>query len=147
MYRFFFFLNFCWTSSSKLLCIFQLATGCSVSVGVRLSCSGSSFLRTDKNFITCETSVPLLNVVEIDKKFQPWTVWGGKEGVLGQLPLPYFQSKKLSLAPKKLMEIGKSKRSGFPMKSRLGLSPCYCFFPTRLKLTLHKETFDTWIYT
>lgn len=65
-----------------------------ISMGHQLgsvSCSGSSFLRTGKNLITCETSVPLLNVVEIDNNFQLWTGWGGKERLLGQLPLPYFQ--------------------------------------------------------
>lgn len=73
-----------------------------VSVGVCLSCSGSGFLRTGKNLIACETSVPLSNMVEIDNKFQPWTERGGTEGLVGQLPLPYFQREQANLAPKKL---------------------------------------------
>lgn len=39
------------------------------SAGVCLPCAGSSFLRTGKNLIACETPVPLSNVVEIDKEF------------------------------------------------------------------------------
>lgn len=64
-YKFVFYPHF------PILCLYFIGASAGICLLFRFS-----FLRNC--LITCETSVPLSNVVETDKEFQPWTV--GRKG-------------------------------------------------------------------